>query len=121
MFPLVGNAFLKALARKIPDKEFYDVGEEVNLICTLDNSSGKVEPNDWETNYAFRWYKLFSDGSQERISSKRSHSLGKLTPQSEGRYKCEVKRSYENYELVIKYNSFQFVNIKFKGKIIIMH
>ena len=107
----------------------HDLHGKVKLICTLDNSTGKVGRYDisW---YTLEWYKLGSNGHWTKETGPNVKklrflprgpkpkglypglylSLDRLTMKAEGIYKCVVRRNRVNYY------DFQLVSIMLKGK-----
>lgn len=113
----LGNPYLKSRIIKVPDKAVYNLNSELKLICTLDNSSVKIEEYAEDINYEMRWFKLRPNGTEELIQITKwwirpfEISLSPLTSEKEGTYKCEVSRS------VVNHHHFQLVEIKVRGKL----
>ena len=112
----LGNPYLRSRIIKVPDKAVYDLNSELKLICTLDNSSVKIEEYE-DTNYQMRWFKLRPNGAEELIQIMKwwvrpfEISLSPLTLEKSGTYKCEVSRSMVNH------HHFQLVEIRVRGKL----
>ena len=99
---------MKAEIQKKPNKTYYDIGSNVNLIC----EAGK------NTNlYKIIWYKLDSQGKPMKKKSVALNgpgiltlTLNSLSVKDSGSYKCEVFRPQVNY-----YNS-EFASINVQGR-----
>lgn len=102
---------MKAFVIKKPNKTFYDLGEKVKLICTIDNSNGEL---DDANNYSYELYKLDSKKRKtETVAGGSAElSIDALTRKTEGTYMCVAKRPKVNYY------SFQSVKVIIRGKLI---
>lgn len=103
---------MKAFVIKKPNKAFYDFGEKVKLICTLDNSTGELDTRD-VIYYAYELYKLGSRETRRTgYQGKPEFLINALTRKTEGTYMCVAKRP------IVNYYSFQSVKVMIRGKLI---
>ena len=103
---------MKAFATKEPNKALYDLHDKVQLICTLDNSSGIIHTYEVFYRYKIEWKKLASDAKLEMYRHSMGGkyiSVGPLSDENEGTYRCSVERPDINYY------DFQLVDVRIKG------
>ena len=103
---------MKAFLTKKPDKPLYDLGEKVELTCTLDHRNGELSSPDL-LNYSYKLYKLGSRKTARTVHGGKVELLiNALTTKTEGTYMCVAKRPKVNYY------SFQSVKVIIRGKLI---
>ena len=101
-----GNAFLKALIIKEPDKRLYDLNDKVKLICTLDKSAARTDFKFYDIKWCdSKGIKVTAGPNKGKIIT-----LDSLTEETVGEYKCEVRRTMENYD------DSQVVSIRLKAQ-----
>ena len=102
-----GTAHREAKIEKKPNKEYYDIGSNVNLSCEAEKDTNLFE---------IVWYKLDSQGNLIKLKSAHNGpgiltiKLNSLSKENAGSYKCVISRPQVNY-----YN-FQFASINVKGR-----
>lgn len=101
------TAHREAKIEKTPNREYYDVGSNVNLSCEAQKDTNLFE---------IVWYKLDSPGKLIKLKSALNGpgiltiKLNSLSKENAGSYKCVISRPQVNYSI------FQFVNINVKGR-----
>ncbi|XP_028407243.1 fibroblast growth factor receptor 2-like [Dendronephthya gigantea] len=102
-----GNAYLKPSVIIKPNRKLYDRKSIVKLICTFQNTSGKVSSRN-RNKYVITWYKLFSNGSQVKRGNDWEMVLDPL--KTDEQWKCVISRTPVNY------HASQLVNIRLKAQ-----
>ena len=109
---LIGKGYAKAVARKKPNKELYEIKDKVTITCHAENT-------DIKDVYDIKWYKSFKNGQFKELKAEEGYvngmwsktlALTELSERDEAIYKCIIYRTH------LQYSAKKLVKIYVRGK-----